>query len=118
MNNADLPSKQLSPYLDKWGLLDKGFSYDVVAVFGSQSTGKSELLELHELDYSPQRVVSSASKARHYHVLMIRYSPQPIVWYFISGHGRVQTSTDHKRFVSVKPTPTDFRNLDVSFCLL
>jgi hypothetical protein len=24
-----------------WELADKGFSYDVVAVFGSQSTGKS-----------------------------------------------------------------------------
>ncbi|WWC69983.1 protein SEY1 [Kwoniella pini CBS 10737] len=37
-------TKQLSPYLDKWGLLDKGFAYDVVSVFGSQSTGKSTLL--------------------------------------------------------------------------
>lgn len=27
-----------------WELLDKGFSYDVVAVFGSQSTGKSKAL--------------------------------------------------------------------------
>ncbi|KAJ9104579.1 Dynamin-like GTPase that mediates homotypic ER fusion [Naganishia friedmannii] len=35
---------KLSRYLDKWGLLDKGFAYDVVAVFGSQSTGKSTLL--------------------------------------------------------------------------
>ncbi|ODN80608.1 protein SEY1 [Cryptococcus amylolentus CBS 6039] len=37
-------TKELSPYLDKWNLLDKGFAYDVVAVFGSQSTGKSTLL--------------------------------------------------------------------------
>ena len=37
-------SKELSPYLAKWDLLDKGFAYDVVAVFGSQSTGKSTLL--------------------------------------------------------------------------
>jgi hypothetical protein len=28
--------------MGKWGLLDKGFAYDVVAVFGSQSTGKSQ----------------------------------------------------------------------------
>ena len=35
--------KALSKYLSKWELLDKGFAYDVVAVFGSQSTGKSEL---------------------------------------------------------------------------
>ncbi|WWC61965.1 protein SEY1 [Kwoniella dejecticola CBS 10117] len=37
-------TKELSPYLGKWGLLDKGFAYDVVSVFGSQSTGKSTLL--------------------------------------------------------------------------
>ncbi|ORY32882.1 RHD3/Sey1 [Naematelia encephala] len=37
-------TKELSPYLAKWGMLDKGFAYDVVAVFGSQSTGKSTLL--------------------------------------------------------------------------
>jgi hypothetical protein len=36
--------KDLSPHLAKWDLLDKGFAYDVVAVFGSQSTGKSTLL--------------------------------------------------------------------------
>lgn len=35
-------SKGLTPAIDRWGLLDKGFAYDVVAVFGSQSTGKSE----------------------------------------------------------------------------
>lgn len=35
-------SKELSPAIKRWGLLDKGFGYDVVAVFGSQSTGKSE----------------------------------------------------------------------------
>lgn len=27
-----------------WGLYDQGFNYDIVAVFGSQSTGKSTLL--------------------------------------------------------------------------
>ncbi|EIW70479.1 protein SEY1 [Tremella mesenterica] len=37
-------TKDLSSYLERWGLLDKGFAYDVVAVFGSQSTGKSTLL--------------------------------------------------------------------------
>lgn len=31
-----------------WDLLDKGFGYNVVAVFGSQSTGKSELSCLHQ----------------------------------------------------------------------
>ncbi|KZT53832.1 root hair defective 3 GTP-binding protein [Calocera cornea HHB12733] len=37
--NADL-----SKWIDKWGLHNAGFDYDVVAVFGSQSTGKSTLL--------------------------------------------------------------------------
>jgi hypothetical protein len=27
--------------MEKWGLSDAGFKYNVVAVFGSQSTGKS-----------------------------------------------------------------------------
>jgi hypothetical protein len=39
-----LYSKDLSSYLAKWNMLDKGFAYDVVSVFGSQSTGKSTLL--------------------------------------------------------------------------
>lgn len=29
--------------MGKWGLADAGFKYDVVAVFGSQSTGKSNV---------------------------------------------------------------------------
>lgn len=35
-----------------WKLIDSGFAYDVVAVFGSQSTGKSEyqLLGMQERD--------------------------------------------------------------------
>jgi hypothetical protein len=36
--------KGLNSSLEKWGLIDKGFGYDVVAVFGSQSTGKSASL--------------------------------------------------------------------------
>jgi hypothetical protein len=35
---------KLSSSIADWGLADVGFSYDVVAVFGSQSTGKSTLL--------------------------------------------------------------------------
>lgn len=38
----DALSSTLSDHMKQWGLLDKGFAYDVVAVFGSQSTGKSE----------------------------------------------------------------------------
>ncbi|KAI7827928.1 root hair defective 3 GTP-binding protein [Kickxella alabastrina] len=38
-------SEELPNYMqNKWGLEDSGFNYDVVAVFGSQSTGKSTLL--------------------------------------------------------------------------
>ncbi|KAI6046110.1 RHD3/Sey1 [Pisolithus marmoratus] len=34
----------LSAQIERWGLRDTGFGYNVVAVFGSQSTGKSTLL--------------------------------------------------------------------------
>ncbi|QRW11732.1 GTP-binding protein [Ceratobasidium sp. AG-Ba] len=37
-------TKELSAQINRWGLGDSGFGYDVVAVFGSQSTGKSTLL--------------------------------------------------------------------------
>lgn len=37
-------STQLPTHLSRWDLLDAGFSYNLVAVFGSQSTGKSTLL--------------------------------------------------------------------------
>lgn len=39
----ELCRTELTPHMSDWDLLDKGFSYDVVAVFGSQSTGKSKL---------------------------------------------------------------------------
>lgn len=35
-------TKDLTPRLTQWGLADKGFKYNLVAVFGSQSTGKSQ----------------------------------------------------------------------------
>ncbi|KAJ1019402.1 hypothetical protein NDA16_004519 [Ustilago loliicola] len=37
-------STQFAPSLDNWGLADAGFGYDLCAVLGSQSTGKSTLL--------------------------------------------------------------------------
>ncbi|KAI7880440.1 root hair defective 3 GTP-binding protein [Lichtheimia hyalospora FSU 10163] len=37
-------TETLPSYMDKWSLADAGFQYNVVAVFGSQSTGKSTLL--------------------------------------------------------------------------
>jgi len=36
-----LHSTRLGEQLEKWGLNDVGFAYNIVAVFGSQSTGKS-----------------------------------------------------------------------------
>jgi protein SEY1 len=40
-------SKQLDDHMKDWELAEAGFSYDVVAVFGSQSTGKSALAIFH-----------------------------------------------------------------------
>ncbi|KAK7692530.1 Dynamin-like GTPase that mediates homotypic ER fusion [Cerrena zonata] len=37
-------TSELTPQLERWGLQNAGFDYDIVAVFGSQSTGKSTLL--------------------------------------------------------------------------
>lgn len=37
-------SADFSPHLENWGLADAGFGYDLCAVLGSQSTGKSTLL--------------------------------------------------------------------------
>ncbi|KAL0077925.1 RHD3/Sey1 [Phycomyces blakesleeanus] len=37
-------TENLPEYMGKWGLAEAGFNYNVVAVFGSQSTGKSTLL--------------------------------------------------------------------------
>ncbi|KAJ1034621.1 hypothetical protein NDA18_001477 [Ustilago nuda] len=37
-------SSQFAPSLHNWGLADAGFGYDLCAVLGSQSTGKSTLL--------------------------------------------------------------------------
>jgi hypothetical protein len=41
MHSDDLPE-----YMEKWGLTHVGFEYNCVAVFGSQSTGKSKNLSL------------------------------------------------------------------------
>ena len=35
--------------MDRWGLIDSGFDYNLVAVFGSQSTGKSSWLRVLKL---------------------------------------------------------------------
>jgi hypothetical protein len=45
-------SQELSNYInEKWTLKDAGFNYNLAAIFGSQSTGKSKLLPL----FSPSR---------------------------------------------------------------
>ncbi|KAI0062825.1 root hair defective 3 GTP-binding protein [Artomyces pyxidatus] len=44
INDAKEFTQELNPQLSTWGLRDAGFDYDIVAVFGSQSTGKSTLL--------------------------------------------------------------------------
>ncbi len=42
--NQKFNSAHFGPSLDQWGLADAGFGYDLCAVLGSQSTGKSTLL--------------------------------------------------------------------------
>lgn len=37
-----LRRNELPRSIENWGLLEKGFNYDLVAVFGSQSSGKSQ----------------------------------------------------------------------------
>ncbi|KAF6761240.1 protein SEY1 [Ephemerocybe angulata] len=37
-------TSELTGQIERWGLRDSGFNYNIVAVFGSQSTGKSTLL--------------------------------------------------------------------------
>ena len=38
---SNVSSPDLATQIERWGLRDAGFSYNIVAVFGSQSTGKS-----------------------------------------------------------------------------
>jgi hypothetical protein len=42
--------------LEKWNLGDAGFKYNVVAVFGSQSTGKSKKSQDFGLRFDIERV--------------------------------------------------------------
>jgi hypothetical protein len=43
ISNTSFYRPDLTKQIERWGLRDTGFEYNVVAVFGSQSTGKSEL---------------------------------------------------------------------------
>ncbi|TBU45789.1 protein SEY1 [Dichomitus squalens] len=44
INDEKQFNPELTKQIEKWGLLSAGFDYNLVAVFGSQSTGKSTLL--------------------------------------------------------------------------
>ncbi|KAK0448843.1 RHD3/Sey1 [Armillaria borealis] len=44
INDEKKFTTELNTQIARWGLRDVGFSYNIVAVFGSQSTGKSTLL--------------------------------------------------------------------------
>ncbi|EPT04585.1 hypothetical protein FOMPIDRAFT_1113360 [Fomitopsis schrenkii] len=44
INDEKQFTPELTHQVDRWGLQNAGFDYDIVAVFGSQSTGKSTLL--------------------------------------------------------------------------
>ncbi|KAF9452754.1 root hair defective 3 GTP-binding protein [Macrolepiota fuliginosa MF-IS2] len=44
IDNEKQFTPDLSKQVERWGLRDAGFDYNIVAVFGSQSTGKSTLL--------------------------------------------------------------------------
>ncbi|KAJ7091897.1 RHD3/Sey1 [Mycena belliarum] len=44
INDEKKFTPELGAQIERWGLRDAGFGYNIVAVFGSQSTGKSTLL--------------------------------------------------------------------------
>ncbi|KAF7730665.1 Dynamin-like GTPase that mediates homotypic ER fusion [Apophysomyces ossiformis] len=73
-------TEQLPKYMGHWGLADAGFKYNVVAVFGSQSTGKSTLLNqlfgtsfdvMNENQRSQTTKGIWISRARGMHVLVM-----------------------------------------------
>jgi len=45
-----LKRPDLGAQIEKWGLRDEGFAYNIVSVFGSQSTGKSKLYGILKVD--------------------------------------------------------------------
>ncbi|KAG2210994.1 hypothetical protein INT47_000154 [Mucor saturninus] len=73
-------TNDLPEYMEKWGLAEAGFKYDVVAVFGSQSTGKSTLLNrlfgtsFAEMDENQRKQTTKGiwlSRGRGMHVLVM-----------------------------------------------
>ena len=45
----------MTPQIERWGLQSAGFDYDIVAVFGSQSTGKSTFSPNFQVDLRLKR---------------------------------------------------------------
>ncbi len=72
-------STHLGQQIDKWGLQDVGFAYNIVAVFGSQSTGKSELLFCRPSSVvaspviSPRRMCPNAGSSLLTHLARCHY---------------------------------------------
>lgn len=58
----------LTAQIGRWGLRDAGFNYNIVAVFGSQSTGKSKSLKCQCLE-----VLSIEGRDR--------YTVEQAIWY-------------------------------------
>ena len=65
----------LAAQINKWGLRDAGFAYNIVSVFGSQSTGKSKY--------------DATIERRHLTLSMnSRYIVEQAIWYYIRRYGR------------------------------
>jgi len=72
----------LASQIERWGLRDVGFNYNIVAVFGSQSTGKSRLTT-HGF-----QVQSTEGRGR--------YTPKQAIWHYFQRHGWDQTAADYE----------------------
>jgi len=63
----------LASQIERWGLRNVGFNYNIVAIFGSQSTGKSKLAS-HGLHVQPTECHG-------------RYTPKQAIWHYFQCHG-------------------------------
>ena len=78
--------QDLTTQLSTWGLGDAGFNYNLVAVFGSQSTGKSNLRATTLLTKA-----WFADEGR-----WDRYAAEPIIRYRLRRHERGEEAADHQ----------------------
>ena len=76
-----LHSPDLTQQIQRWGLQNAGFDYDIVAVFGSQSTGKSMCGRLQRVGHSN---------------VSCRYTTQSVIRNQLRCYGRDQATTDHQ----------------------